>query len=91
MQRVARNRWRQCLLFGAYVFGLLAVFYFYVLLRIRPELFYHQNPVIFLFASEFFAGFTDHPGGLVEYASAFLSPLFAYGWLVRWWPPCWPR
>ena len=69
------------LLFGAYVFGLLAVFYFYVLLRIRPELFYHQNPVVFLFDSDFFAGFLDRPGGLVEYASAFLSPLFAYGWL----------
>ena len=81
MQQVERNRWGRRLLFVAYLVGLFAVFYLYVLLRIRPELFYHQNPLVFLFDSHFFAGFMDQPGGLVEYASAFLSPLFAYGWL----------
>jgi len=67
--------------FVAYVIGLFAVFYLYVLLRIRPELFYQQNPVVFLFGSDFFAGFVGQPGGPVEYTSAFLSPLFAFGWL----------
>jgi len=81
MQHVERNRLGRRLLFVAYVIGLFAVFYLYVLLRIRPELFYHQNPLVFLFDSHFFAGFLDQPRGLVKYASAFLSPLFAYGWL----------
>lgn len=67
--------------FVAYVIGLFGVFYLYVLLRIRSELFYQQNPVVFLFDADFFADFVDQPGGAVEYASAFLSPLFAYGWL----------
>ena len=72
---------RRQLLFVAYLIGLFAVFYCYVLLRIRPELFYHQNPLIFLFDYGFFCGFMDRPGGLVEYISAFLSPLFFRGWL----------
>ena len=50
-----------------------------MLLRIRPELFYQQQPDVFLFDFYFLAGFWDHPGGPVEYASAFLSPLLAYG------------
>ncbi|MFH1918769.1 MAG: DUF6057 family protein [Planctomycetota bacterium] len=72
---------RRHLALAAYVSGFSAVFYFYVLLRIRPELFYHLNPLVFLLDFDFLAGFMDQPGGLVEYASAFLSPLFAYGWL----------
>ena len=35
--------------FVALVVGLFVVFYFYVLLRIRPELFYQQKPDVFLF------------------------------------------
>ncbi len=81
MQRVRRNRLQRSLFFAAYLVGLFAAFYFYVLLRIRPELFHHLNPLIFVFDSHFFAGFMDQPGGLVEYASAFLSPLFAYRWV----------
>jgi len=81
MQCVKRNRRLRYLLCIAYVIGLFVVFYLYVLLRIRPELFYQQNPVVFLFDSDFFAGFMAQPGGPVEYASAFLSPLFVYGWL----------
>ena len=72
---------RRRLLFVAHVVGLLAVFYSYVLLRVRQELFYQQDPAVFLFDSYFLAGFLNQPGGLVEYASAFLSPLFAFGWL----------
>jgi hypothetical protein len=67
--------------FVAHVVALFAVFYAYVLLRVRPELFYQQQPDVFLFDTYFFAGFVRQPGGLVEYASAFLSPLFAFGWM----------
>ena len=60
---------------------MFAAFYAYVLLRIRPELFYCQRPFVFLFDYDFFANFMDLPGGPVEYASAFLSPLFVYNGL----------
>ncbi len=61
--------------------GLFAVFYCYVLLRIRPELFYQQKPHVFLLESHFFRGMVSHPGGVVDYVAAFLSPLLAWGWL----------
>ena len=80
MQSATRNR-RRALLAVAQPVALLAVFYLYVWLRIRPELFYVQDSLVFLFDVDFFHGFLDRPGGLVEYASAFLSPLFVYGWL----------
>ena len=41
------------LLFVAHVVVLLALFYSYVLLRVRPELFYQQDPNVFLFDSNF--------------------------------------
>ena len=81
MQNPSRGQQGRCLLFTAQVTGLFLVFYLYVLLRVRPELFYQQKPDVFLFDSYFFATFAGHPGGLVEYASAFLSPLFAFDWL----------
>ena len=73
-------RWRE-VSFVAYPVGLWTGFYLYVLLRVRPELFYQQNPAVFLFDSYYFAKFWDQPGGPLDYAAAFLSPLFAYGWL----------
>ena len=76
-----RGNWRRGLGFAAQAVGLSCVFYLYVLLRVRPELFYQQKPDVFLFDSAFLAAFVNRPGGLVEYASAFLSPLFAFGWL----------
>ena len=81
MPSFGRERWWPRLGVVAYGAALLAAFYFYVLLRVRPELFYHQDPTVFLFDSHFFRGFWDQPGGAVEYVSAFLSPLFVYGWL----------
>ena len=62
--------------------ALFACFFVYVLVRIRPELFYQQDPALFLFDGHFFAGFLRQPGGLVEYASTFLSELFVFGWLA---------
>jgi len=80
MQRVTQD-WRGHIRFVAHVIGLFAIFYLYVLLRIRPELFYHQKPDIFLLDCHFLAGFLDRPGGPIDYVSAFLSALFAYDWL----------
>ncbi len=81
MQSSSRCRQARCLLFVAQVVGLFVVFYFYVQLRIRPELFYQQKPEVFLLDWYFFQPYLKRPGGPVEYASAFLSPLFAFGWL----------
>ena len=78
MPGLAGNHRLRRFLFGAYAIGLLTVFYFYVLFRICPELFYQQKPNVFLFDSYSFAAFWGEPGGPVDYASAFLSPLFAY-------------
>lgn len=72
---------RRGLGFIAPAVGLFGAFYFYVLLRVRPELFYQQKPDVFLFDSAFRAALVNRPGGLVDYASAFLSPLFAFAWL----------
>ncbi len=69
------------LLLAIYVVGLFALFYAYVLVRIGPEVFYHQDPRVFLFDAYYVAGFLDRPGGPVDYASAFLSPLMTFGWL----------
>ena len=80
-QPVKHHHRRQQILFVAQVAGLFALFYSYVLLRVRPELFYHLNPLVFLFDSDFFAGFLKRPGGLVDYASAFLSQLFVWNWV----------
>ena len=74
------RRW-QLAWFVTYFICLPLGFYLYVLLRVRPELFYQQAPAVFLFDAHFLAGFRDWPGGLVASASAFLSPLFTYGWL----------
>lgn len=74
--------WRRpSVLFAAQVAGLIALFHGYVQLRVRPELFYHLNSAVFPLDVEFFAEFLNRPGGLVDYTSAFLSPLFACNWL----------
>lgn len=65
--------------FVASFFVFFAAFYFYVLLRVHPELFYQQNPLVFLLDYDFFTQFTDRPGGLLDYVSAFLSPWFVSG------------
>lgn len=79
--RTGSQNWRRCLWSIAQAVGLLTVFYCYVLWRVRPELFYQQKPDVFLFDSYFAATYLERPGGPVEYASAFLSPLFAFAWL----------
>lgn len=60
---------------------LLAIFYFYVLLRIESHLLYHQDSSLFLFTSEFLEPFAKRPGGMVAYLSAFFSATMAIHWL----------
>jgi len=81
MQRTALNRWLRVLPLLAQSIGLLAVFYGYLFLRIRPALFYQQKPHVFLLESHFFRDMVTHPGGGVDYLAAFLSPLLAWDWL----------
>lgn len=81
MQRTMLDRRLRVLLLLAQSIGLFAVFYFYVFWRIRPELFYQQKPHVFLLESHFFRGMMSHPGGVVDYLAAFLSPLLAWDWL----------
>jgi len=75
------NRRLRVLLLLAQSIVLFTVFYYYVLLRIRPELFYQQKPHVFLLESHFFRNMVSHPGGVVDYVAAFLSPLLAWDWL----------
>lgn len=73
MRRLGRNRWQQSLLLGTHLFGILAVVYFHVLLRMEPLLLYSQDFAVFLIDCEFFTGFLDRPGWPVEYDSPLLS------------------
>jgi hypothetical protein len=81
MERTIQNHRVRVVLLLMQAIGLSAVFYLYVALRIRPELFYHQQADVFLLDSHFFYGMVSHPGGVVDYLSAFLSPWFAWDWL----------
>lgn len=69
------------MLLAAQSVGLFVTFFGYVSFRIRPELFYHQRPHIFLLDTYFFQETVNQPGGLVDYLTAFLSPLCAWDWL----------
>jgi len=78
MQLPTSNRRLEALALLAQIIGLLALFYYYASLRIRPELFYQQKPDVFLFDSRFFHSMVSCPGGAVDYLAAFLSPLLAW-------------
>ncbi|MGE5294241.1 MAG: DUF6057 family protein, partial [Solirubrobacterales bacterium] len=61
-------------------------FYLYFAFGIDVRLFYHgcgwvDNFPCFYSGWTFFRGFLTHPGGLVEYLSAFLAQSFFYSWL----------
>lgn len=64
----------------------LALCFLYVWLWLNPALMYDgywvtgEFPVFWL-GREFFMGFASRPGGLTEYASAFLSQLYYWPWL----------
>jgi len=62
------------------------LFYLYVWLRVDTSLIYYANRgtlsfPVFLRGAAFFKPFLAYPGGLVEYAAAFLSQLYYYPWL----------
>ncbi len=68
---------------GASIFFL--AFYLYLWLYVDLRLIYHGGGIIanfpvFFRGWAFFESFTSYPGGLVEYAGAFLAQLFYYSW-----------
>jgi hypothetical protein len=62
-----------------------ALYYLYLWLVVDLRLIYHDGGVVrnfpvFYRGSEFFGRFISYPGGLVDYASAFLAQFFYVGW-----------
>ncbi|MBN2188555.1 MAG: hypothetical protein JW699_03795 [Chitinispirillaceae bacterium] len=60
----------------------VVVFFVFVFLffmfGVDPRLLYHAQEPAFLLDAEFFYGFAGYPGGLVWYASAFLTQFYRY-------------
>lgn len=61
-------------------------FYLYLWLAVEPHLIFHGSDRITNFPSfyrtwDFLASHVSHPGGPIEYLSAFLSQLFYFSWL----------
>ena len=63
------------------VVGLFILFLLYIWFRIEPTVEYHSSGRVFFLSHSFFSGFLKQPGGLVEYAAAFLAQLSYYNWL----------
>jgi len=64
--------------------GVVAFFIFfllYVWLRIEPVVQYFSSRPVFYVSHSFFSGFLKRPGGLAEYAAAFLAQMNYYNWL----------
>jgi hypothetical protein len=57
------------------------MFFLYSWLRVEPSLRYHDSAPVFLLAPSFFHRFVGYPGGLLEYAAAFLAQLDYASWL----------
>jgi len=62
------------------------LFFLYIWLRIRPELIYHGlggylEAPIFNLGWQFFKDHLAYPGGVLEYASGFLSQCYYFPWL----------
>jgi len=57
------------------------LFFLYSWLRVEPCLRYHHSAPVFLLAPSFFHRFVGYPGGLLEYAAAFLAQLDCASWL----------
>ncbi len=54
--------------------------FLYIRLKINPLLYYQNQEPIFFSDSRFFQKFLNYPGGLAEYASAFLSQFYYIPW-----------
>jgi hypothetical protein len=63
------------------VLGFFLLFFLYVGLRIQPAAEYYSEDNLFSLTSAFFRPYLDRPGGLVEYAAAFLAQLNYHNWL----------
>jgi len=55
--------------------------YFYLWRGINPALYYQWQEPVFLFTPEFFQRLVRFPGGLTEYAAAWLAQFYYYPWL----------
>ena len=60
--------------------AVLALFFLHVWTQVDPRLIHHRQQPVYLLGWEFFAEHLDRPGGLVEYAWAFLTQLHWVGW-----------
>ncbi|HVV70859.1 MAG TPA: DUF6057 family protein, partial [Verrucomicrobiae bacterium] len=56
-------------------------FFLYVWLRVDPAIEYGHSGPVFLLTRSFFRPYLLYPGGLLDYASAFLGQLNYFGWL----------
>ncbi|MBN2038107.1 MAG: hypothetical protein JW768_15305 [Chitinispirillaceae bacterium] len=54
-------------------FSLIFPFFFFL---VDPRLIYHSQEPAFLYGTQFFSDFASYPGGLVWYASAFLTQVY---------------
>ncbi len=59
----------------------LPVCFLYVWIRIEPALEYQRSTPEFLLGASFLRGYLTYPGGLVNYAAAFLAQLNIQSWL----------
>ena len=53
-------------------------FFLYIWLRVNPALYYQRQSPVFLLDYRFFREFLAYPGGLLEYAGAFLSQIYYF-------------
>jgi len=70
--------WLTCGQTAAVFFLMFAV---YTWFRVEPPVEYQHSAPVFLLTRSFLAQFLECPGGLLNYAAAFLSQLNYYGWL----------
>ncbi len=88
MTKVTKAGWRvgvSCLLRPPRSAVFFLLFYLYFVFEIDLRLLYHccgliDNFPAFYEGWDFFRGFLGYPGGLLEYASAFLAQLFYFSW-----------
>ena len=67
--------------FQSGVVGFFILFLLYIWFRIEPAVEHYSSDPVFYLSHSFFSRFLKYPGGLVEYAAAFLAQLSYYNWL----------
>jgi hypothetical protein len=67
--------------FRAMVVVFFLLFFLYVWLRIEPAVEYYSKGRLFSLSESFLHRFLDYPGGLAQYAAAFLAQLNHQSWL----------